>query len=100
MHHFFGVHLLNLRPDYSADGRSLFDANRSDKVLLFATNRELVVGYRKGQTKYMYYTVRNGAKVYDLKNDPAEQQNIFNLSSTSENRDPIMWIKSVINKPF
>jgi len=93
-------HLLSLKPDYMLDGRSLFDPNRSDKVFLFAPSLEMVVGYRTGQTKYMYNAVRNRAEVYNLANDPAERRNISDPSSASAIRAQIPWIKSARDKPF
>src|SRR5438552_96140 len=65
------LHILGLPPETSWEGRSLFDANRSDQLFLFAPNHEMVAGYRQGHRKFMYQVSRDKAFVYDLISDPA-----------------------------
>src|SRR5439155_25335449 len=88
------LHILGLPPETSWEGRSLFDANRSDQLFLFAPNHEMVAGYRQGHRKFMYQVSRDKAFAYDLISDPAEKQNLADEHSSRTIRGQLSgWLQ-------
>lgn len=70
------LHLVGADPENSWDGRSVFDRNRLSRVMLFAPNQELSMGFREGRYKHIYQPARGRALAFDLEADPQETRNV------------------------
>jgi len=80
------LHVLGYPPDQSWDGRSLFDPNRPQRIMLFAPNQDMVVGFREGNRKYVYQLARGRHAVFDLSADPGETRNVADSRSATYTR--------------
>lgn len=57
-------------------GENLFGVNRRKRVYFFTPWSDYLFGYREGDYKYIYNATNNSSELYNLKNDPAETNNI------------------------
>lgn len=87
-------HILGFLPDTRWDGRSLFDLYRSQRVIMFAPNSRIVVGYREGAHKFIHVLGQNQTMVFDLSSDPNETINLANEGSSLKIRQNVAaWLR-------
>jgi arylsulfatase A-like enzyme len=76
-------------------GRSLFDPSRAPRVYFFQNKAYLLFGLRSGNWKYIYNSVTEKEQLFDLQNDPHEQNAVSFPALTHEFRQRIAaWIYS------
>lgn len=68
--------VLGIRRDLDIDGRSLLDADRSDRPLFHFSRRQIAM--RDGTNKFLMMRTRGDGppEIYDLSKDPEEQENL------------------------
>ena len=60
---------------------------------MFAANRAMVVGYREGPRKFVYWPGRDAAELYDLSKDPEERHNLVTPHAAREGKGRIAgWL--------
>jgi lipoteichoic acid synthase len=72
--------LLGFDAPAGVQGRSLFDPSRVPRVYFFQNKGFLLFGLRSGNWKYIYNSVTGKEQLFDLKQDPHEQNNVAGTS--------------------
>src|SRR5665213_3365914 len=70
------VDVLGFEPAGTWQGHSLFDPEHPQRVYFYGALDEILVGVREGNWKYVCNSFSGFQELYNLKSDPAEQQNI------------------------
>jgi arylsulfatase A-like enzyme len=65
---------LSCPPDWQ--GRSLFSQHRRDRAYFFGLLDSILLGVREGDHKYIYDVTSGHERLFNVKIDPQEQQNI------------------------
>jgi phosphoglycerol transferase MdoB-like AlkP superfamily enzyme len=73
------AHVLGIAIPPGWQGESLFDAGRSNRAYFIAPGPDYVLGYREDDVKYICNATMNVTEIYDLKNDPSEQEDLGRL---------------------
>ena len=60
----------------SWQGRSMLDPNRPQRAYFYAANDDYLLGVREGKWKYLYNATLGREQLFDMENDPLEQQNV------------------------
>jgi lipoteichoic acid synthase len=68
--------LLGLQEPLEWQGESLLAERKNKRVYFFAPWSDYLFGYREGHQKYIYNATRNTTEIYDLSEDPEEQENL------------------------
>ena len=75
--------LLNIDIPEKWQGRDLVKTN-SDEAFFFAPWSDYLFGYRKGNMKYIFNETLKELEVYNLKDDPNENSNLFDVQMQEE----------------
>jgi phosphoglycerol transferase MdoB-like AlkP superfamily enzyme len=79
-------------------GKDLFTATENDRVYFFTPWSDYLFGYREGNMKYIFNATKNSTEMYDLKNDPFEENNIaaeYPESAELSHQRIAGWVQSV-----
>jgi len=81
-------------------GENLFSTNRRKKVYFFNPYSDILFGFREGDYKFIYNATSNVYSLFNLKNDPHEEQNIAdkNKAYVEESKQQLNdWIQYQTN---
>ncbi len=68
--------LLGLQEPVEWQGESLLAERKNKRAYFFAPWSDYLFGYREGHQKYIYNATKNITEIYDLSEDPEEQENL------------------------
>jgi len=68
--------LLGLQEPLEWQGESLLAERKNKRAYFFAPWSDYLFGYREGHQKYIYNATKNTTEIYDLSEDPEEQENL------------------------
>jgi arylsulfatase A-like enzyme len=70
------VSAVGIAPPSEWQGRDLLSAPPRERVYVFSTGNEVVLGLREGTYKYHYYVDSGRQELFDLSSDPGELNNL------------------------
>jgi lipoteichoic acid synthase len=70
------MNVLGLEQPQEWQGESLLAEKQNKRAYFFAPWSDFLFGYREGNQKYIYNATKNITEIYDLSEDPEEQENL------------------------